>query len=466
MNRLLLKECLDELRSDDLEELTEAHNHRSKHKKHPGRKRRQTQKKLGAGPNYAHRHSGSSKPTSRNQSNRKPTTGIDSKTGQELASLAETIAQEGAKSPEDFLNELSTRCGRPMAVADNSKYFTNTNTGVNLRLRLANHRGSAEWFFVNGHPRNNFGIVIKMEPKRFVPDKRVQYREEIFFKDDLDAEMEIGIVKGLMNWVATGRYNGPLGNETATSPDGRVVLNRRPRNRLAPNPQQPTTPPLSPPTGPGVLESLATKYFKEAHNMKYRLLIEAALKELTKEDFEDRSHRYSISPDADEVDAIEGPVIGKVKRPMYVRTMRQKKGQRVRMEVINAAREIFGVREAEPGGGSYGGYIYGGEASFPIRKFECGWSNDSYYDLYSKKKLPHRGFYVSLDGDLVDASVISKEDETAFTRVLTEIMEDAFQTEEVSVSFKKGEYPEGRDHDCIWREWLVDFGDDGLRERW
>lgn len=136
------------------------------------------------------------------------------------------------------------------------------------------------------------------------------------------------------------------------------------------------------------------------------------------------------------------------------------------MEVINAAREIFGVREAEPGGGSCGGYIYGGEASFPIRKFECGWSNDSYYDLYSKEKLPHRGFYVSLDGDLVDASVISKEDETAFTRVLTEIMEDAFQTEEVSVSFKKDVYPEGRDHDCIWREWLVDFGDDGLRERW
>ncbi len=285
MNRILLKECLDKLRSDDLEELTEAHNHRSKHKKHPGRKRRQTQKKVGAGPNYAHRHSGSSKPTSRNQSNRKPTTGIDSKTGQELASLAETIAQEGAKSPEDFLNELSTRCGRPMAVADNSKYFTNTNTGVNLRLRLANHRGSAEWFFVNGHPRNNFGIVIKTEPKRFVPDKRVQYREEIFFKDDLDAEMEIGIVKGLMNWVATGRYNGPLGNETATSPDGRVVLNRRPRNRLASNPQQPTTPPLSPPTGPGVLESLAAKYFKEAHNMKYRLLIEAALEELIHEDW-------------------------------------------------------------------------------------------------------------------------------------------------------------------------------------
>lgn len=290
MNRLLLKECLDELRSDDLEELTEAHNHRSKHKKHPGRKRRQTQKKVGAGPNYAHRHSGSSKPTSRNQSNRKPTTGIDSKTGQELASLAETIAQEGAKSPEDFLNELSTRCGRPMAVADNSKYFTNTNTGVNLRLRLANHRGSAEWFFVNGHPRNNFGIVIKMEPKRFVPDKRVQYREEIFFKDDLDAEMEIGIVKGLMNWVATGRYNGPLGNETATSPDGRVVLNRRPRNRLAPNPQQPTTPPASPPTGPGVQESLAAKYFKEAHNMKYRPLIEAALRELMEESgFEEES---------------------------------------------------------------------------------------------------------------------------------------------------------------------------------
>lgn len=284
MNRLLLKECLDELRSDDLEELTEAHNHRSKHKKHPGRKRRQTQKKVGAGPNYAHRHSGSSKPTSRNQSNRKPTTGIDSKTGQELASLAVTIAQEGAKSPEDFLNELSTRCGRPMAVADNSKYFTNTNTGVNLRLRLANHRGSAEWFFVNGHPRNNFGIVIKTEPKRFVPDKRVQYREEIFFKDDLDAEMEIGIVKGLMNWVATGRYNGPLGNETATSPDGRVVLNRRPRNRLAPNPQQPTTPPASPPTGPGVLESLAAKYFKEAHNMKYRPLIEAAVRALMEDD--------------------------------------------------------------------------------------------------------------------------------------------------------------------------------------
>lgn len=271
MNGLLLKECLDELRSDDSVELTEAHNNRQKKKNGPRR------------PNTQIATSGPSKPTSRKQPHRKPTTLIDSKAGQELASLAATIAREGAKSPEDFLNELSTAVGRPMTVADNSKYFSNFNTGTSLWLRIANHRATARWFFENGHPINNFGIVIKLVNKRFVPDKRVQYQEEVFFKEDLNADMEIGIVKGLMDWISTGRYTGPVGNETCFSPSGKVVRHsRKPQPQSIPQPPPPQ-PPAPPPDEPGVKESLA-KYFQGTHDMKYKVLKEAALKALMEDD--------------------------------------------------------------------------------------------------------------------------------------------------------------------------------------
>ena len=58
---------------------------------------------------------------------------------------------------------------------------------------------------------------MKLSEKRFHADSRVEYREEVFFPDKLTAQSEAAIARGLADWVQTGRYTGPVGDQTNNS---------------------------------------------------------------------------------------------------------------------------------------------------------------------------------------------------------------------------------------------------------
>ena len=149
-------------------------------------------------------------------SNRAPLP-IGSNAGQKLGALAGMIAQNGARSPGQFLKSLASALGAVWSNVDKSLYFKNTATGTDMILRLADHRGNATTFAEAGEFTNNFGIVVKMSEKRFKADVRVDYREEVFFPDRLSKETESGIARGLASWVERGRYDGPKGNLTDAS---------------------------------------------------------------------------------------------------------------------------------------------------------------------------------------------------------------------------------------------------------
>lgn len=268
MNRILLQECLDELRSDDSVELTEGHKDRLGHKIRWTRRKKQERDKMRvAGQKGRIAIPGiQNQPTTNPSEEPPPTPPVDPNAEQKLAELAATIEQSGAKSQEDFLSELSNACGRRMGDIDRTRYFSNAKTGKALTLRLSNHRGNAESFKRHKEPTGNFGVVVKMKEQDFIPHDEVQYTEEVFFGDDLDAELEIGIVKGLIDWVARGQYTGPTGNQTFLSPgNGRPSRTRPPKNLVAGQSAASRTPPATPPTEPGVQES----FFSRFSNLDY-----------------------------------------------------------------------------------------------------------------------------------------------------------------------------------------------------
>lgn len=274
MNRLLLKECLDELRSDDSVELTEAHNNRRKDKK-----------KRGTRGSVPARHSRHLEPNLEDAP-LVPPTPVDPNAEQNLASLAQRLAQGEHLSPVNFLREVCEalgyvekqvdESGNPKKLNPNhSVYFVNQLNGREFHLRMANHRATVNEFARREEWENNTGIVLKMSDKPLIPDSRVDYIEYVFLPPLLIQEKKQDIVLGIIDWVKTGNYSGPIGDMKPG-----ISRRRKPLKMKKPTFSDTPSSPATPPTGPEVQESLAAKYFKEAHNMKYRLLKEAALQEL------------------------------------------------------------------------------------------------------------------------------------------------------------------------------------------
>lgn len=277
MNRLLLKECLDELRSDDSVELTEAHNNRRKDKK-----------KRGTRGSVPARHSRHLEPNLEDAP-LVPPTPVDPNAEQNLASLAQRLAQGEHLSPVNFLREVCEalgyvekqvdESGNPKKLNPNhSVYFVNQLNGREFHLRMANHRATVNEFARREEWENNTGIVLKMSDKPLIPDSRVDYIEYVFLPPLLIQEKKQDIVLGIIDWAKTGNYSGPIGDMKPG-----ISRRRKPFKMKKPTFSNTPQPPATPPDEPGVKESLA-KYFQGTQDMKYRLLKEAALRALKEAD--------------------------------------------------------------------------------------------------------------------------------------------------------------------------------------
>jgi len=191
MNRLLLKECLDELRSDDSVELTEAHNNRRKEKK---RTRGDSGRPLSGHSDRPRAHNSERSPTR---------VGLNAE--QNLASLRQSLSQGRRLSQGQMLKEL-VRClgGEEMDNYDDTRYYRRASIGTGL-LRVGDHRGHADEFAKRGEWTGNYGIDINLpwSWRRFREDKRVDYKEEVYMPQDMTAENEIKIVDGVVNWIGS-----------------------------------------------------------------------------------------------------------------------------------------------------------------------------------------------------------------------------------------------------------------------
>ena len=123
-----------------------------------------------------------------------------------------------------FLQKLASMFGQTMDNVDKTIYIRSNVNGNNLVFRLANHRGDASQFTRRNELVGNFGIVIKMNEKRFIPNAKTDYQEEVFYPDKLTPALENAICDGVANYIQTGIYNGPKGDES------------NPHNPIKPNP--------------------------------------------------------------------------------------------------------------------------------------------------------------------------------------------------------------------------------------
>lgn len=140
-----------------------------------------------------------------------------------VAKFADSISKNGAMRPADFLVQLQKSLGSSNDNPNESQYFSIENDGKLLSLRLANHRGNAAQFIINGNNADGkIGIVVKMNSKRFAPHSDVEYVEFVYHPDKMTAAVQSDIAKAVSEWIKTGEYEGPRPSQLNKSPKRKI----------------------------------------------------------------------------------------------------------------------------------------------------------------------------------------------------------------------------------------------------
>lgn len=285
MNRLLLQECLEELHSDDPEWLCESQRNPKHRKKGNSPRHKDRAAPLRDGPS-----GGVSVPRDSTAS-RIPVP--MERTRQSIPNTTESVKQKIRR----FKNgDIPIDKGTISAALSKLRYVFSlkykgrsaygpitTPRGI-MGLRLSDHNAAGDNF---EYDEGDFFVSIFIEGTIYphVPT-RIPYRE-FYFPNAVFEQDKMAVAQAIADIVSCAIETGEAIDKSGLSimKDYPVEISKDGTPIQAP-PQggQPPTPPATPPTGPGVQESLAAKYFKEAHSMKYRLLKEAALRELMEED--------------------------------------------------------------------------------------------------------------------------------------------------------------------------------------
>ena len=128
-----------------------------------------------------------------------------------LSELFDYIDQKKTLGPHELLHEIvisfdsSLKKEQASFVStDSSKYFNFENGST---LRVSDHKGNVELFDLRNNYYNNYGLVIKLSPSRFIGNDEVDYLEYVYYPDKLkDNARQKAIVAGLREFVETGDF--------------------------------------------------------------------------------------------------------------------------------------------------------------------------------------------------------------------------------------------------------------------
>ena len=128
-----------------------------------------------------------------------------------LSELFDYIDQKKTLGPHELLHEIvisfdsSLKKEQASFVStDSSKYFNFENGST---LRVSDHKGNVELFALRNNYYNNYGLVIKLSPSRFIGNDEVDYLEYVYYPDKLkDNARQKAIVAGLREFVETGDF--------------------------------------------------------------------------------------------------------------------------------------------------------------------------------------------------------------------------------------------------------------------
>ena len=121
-----------------------------------------------------------------------------------LDAIISSIEEIGEMGPHEFLHEVVNAMLLSEDISTDVSRYAKLGGGVTLRL--ADHYGKASNYKGRKDEIYNYGLVVKLSNKAFVPDKKVDYLEYVYFPDKLTKERQIEIAKGLKAFMETGRY--------------------------------------------------------------------------------------------------------------------------------------------------------------------------------------------------------------------------------------------------------------------
>ena len=130
--------------------------------------------------------------------------GKNVKRANRLDAIISSIEKIGEMGPHEFLHEVVNAMLLSEDVSTEVSRYAKLGGGVTLRL--ADHYGKASNYKGRKNEIYNYGLVVKLSNKAFVPDKNVDYLEYVYFPDKLTKERQIEIAKGLKAFMETGRY--------------------------------------------------------------------------------------------------------------------------------------------------------------------------------------------------------------------------------------------------------------------
>lgn len=137
-----------------------------------------------------------------------------------LDAIISSIEEFGEMGPHEFLHEVVNAMLLSNNVSTDVSRYAKLGGGVTLRL--ADHYGNASNYKGRKDAITNYGLVVKLSTKAFVPDNKVDYLEYVYFPDKLTKERQIEIAKGLKAFMETGRYE-LLPKPDKVHPSGKFV---------------------------------------------------------------------------------------------------------------------------------------------------------------------------------------------------------------------------------------------------
>lgn len=118
-----------------------------------------------------------------------------------LAKIDESGSSIGA---HELLFEIAKSFGFKGESLEDSKYYP---LGRGMQFRVGDHYGSPGMHKQKGHPKENYGFVIKLSSSRFMDDSDVDYLECVYFPDKIkEPARQKEIIDGLKRYAQTGDF--------------------------------------------------------------------------------------------------------------------------------------------------------------------------------------------------------------------------------------------------------------------
>lgn len=121
-----------------------------------------------------------------------------------LDNIFSFIEKNTELGPHEFLHEVMNAVTLDNTSSSSRSKYVRLGGGVTLRM--SDHYANLDTFARRNDISNNYGLVIKLSSNKFKSEEGIDYLEYVYFPDKLNKSRQLEIIRGLKNFLSTGRY--------------------------------------------------------------------------------------------------------------------------------------------------------------------------------------------------------------------------------------------------------------------